>query len=94
MQAAERAEKCRFLSLVTLTFDLNLQTRKFKQQGTKHVFFLNLAQIHSVVPKILPKQKTQTDGAKNRTFHSSLRVVMMMKLMALSCCCSWCCGIL
>jgi len=32
MQAAERAEKCRFLSLVTLTFYLDLQTRASEDQ--------------------------------------------------------------
>jgi len=41
MQTAERTEKCRVLSLITLTFDLELQTQ---------------AQIHSAVPKILHTQ--------------------------------------
>ena len=42
--------------------------------GTKHIFHVNLAQIRSVVPEIFHTQtkKPPTDGAKNRTFHSSL----------------------
>jgi len=46
MQAAERTKKCCVLSLITLTFDLELQTQ---------------AQIRSAVPKILHTQtKTRT----------------------------------
>jgi len=33
-QAAERAEKCHFLSMVTLTFDLDLQTRPSEGPNT------------------------------------------------------------
>jgi len=33
-QAAERAEECRFLSLVILTFDLDLQTRPSERPNT------------------------------------------------------------
>jgi len=40
--------------------------------GTKHVFHVNLVQIPRY---FIHKQKPQTDGMKNRTFHSSLRVV-------------------
>jgi len=63
-----------FLSLVTLTFDLDLQTRPSKGP---HVFRVHLAQIRSAIPEIFHTQakKPQTDGAKNRTFHSSLHVV-------------------
>jgi len=49
------------------------------KRGNKHVFRVNLTQIRSAVPDIvyfIHKQKTQTDGAKNRTFRSSLRAVM------------------
>jgi len=37
MQAAERAEKCRFMSLVTLTFDPDLQTCPGKGPNTSSV---------------------------------------------------------
>jgi len=47
------------------------------KHGTKHVFHMNLAQIHSAVPEIFYTQKTQTDGDKNRTFRSSLRAVII-----------------
>jgi len=43
------------------------------------VFHVNLAQIHSTVLEIFhahQTKKTQTDSAKNRTFHSSLCVVV------------------
>jgi len=75
MQAAERAEKCHFY-LVTLIFVPDLQTRP--SDMTKHVFHVNLAQIRSAVPDIFHTQtKTQTDGAKNTTFNSSLHTVMI-----------------
>jgi len=41
-QAAERAEKCHFLSLVTLTFDLDIQTRP--SEGPKDHFPVNVQQ--------------------------------------------------
>ena len=46
----------RVLSLVTLTFDLDIQ--HLSEQGTKHkhVFPVNLAQILSAVPEIFHKQ--------------------------------------
>jgi len=75
--ATERAEKCHFLSLVTLTFDLDLQTRPSEVPITKHVLRMNLAQLRSAVPEIFHTQKPQTDGAKNRTFRSSLRAVII-----------------
>ena len=45
------------------------------ERRTKHVFRVNLAQIRLAVPEHKQRQKTQTDGAKNRTFRSSLRAV-------------------
>jgi len=70
-----KGRKMPFLSLVTLTFDLDLQT--FYERGTKHVFRVNLAQIRSAVSETFHTQtKKQTDGVKNRTFRSSLRAVI------------------
>jgi len=43
-------------------------------QWTKYVFHANLAQIRSAVPEIF---HTQIDGAENRTFCSSVRVVII-----------------
>ena len=69
MQAAERAEKCRFLTLVTLTFAFKLI------RGSKHIFRVNLAQIRSAVPEIFHTQtkKHRLMVPKNRTFRSSTR---------------------
>jgi len=57
------------LSLVTLTFDLDIQTRP---RGFKHVFRVNLAQIRSAFPEILiHKQKANnkvTDSAKTEPY--------------------------
>jgi len=77
-QAAERAEKL-FLSLMTLTFDLDLPTRLSEEPNVLHV---NLAQIRSAVPEIFHTQtkNPQTDGAKNRTFRSSLRAVIKIRI--------------
>jgi len=49
------------------------------------VFRVNLAQIRSAVPEIFDTQpkNTRTDGAKNRTFRSSLRAVITQKVIAL-----------
>jgi len=56
-----------------LTFGLDHQSRP---SDGANVFRVNLAQIRSAVPEIFhTQQKTQTDGAKNRTFRSSLRAV-------------------
>jgi len=55
-QAAERPEKCRFLSLVTLTFDIWPWPSKSSERGTKHVFRVNSAQIRSAVPEIFHTQ--------------------------------------
>jgi len=59
-QAAEGTEKCCFLSLMTLTFDLY----NLSDQGTKHVFPVDLAQIGSVVPKVFHKQKSHRQHQK------------------------------
>ena len=59
MQAAERAEKYRFLSLMTLTFDFDLEVQT-RLPGTKHVFRVNLAQIRSGVSEIFHTKKSQT----------------------------------
>ena len=40
------------------------------ERRTKHIFPVNLAQIHSAVPEIFD---SQTDSTKNRTWRSSLR---------------------
>jgi len=74
-QAAERAEKCRFLSLVTLTFDLDLQTRPSEGQNTSSMSIWRKS-VHRFPRYFIHKRKTQTDGAKNRTFRSSLRAAV------------------
>jgi len=65
MQAAERAEKCRFF----VPGDLDLWASNSSKRQTKHVFCVNLVQICSAVPEIFhtKTKKPQTDGAKNRT---------------------------
>jgi len=65
-----------FSSLVTLGFDLDLQTRP--SEGPT-IFHLNIAQIRSAVPEILHTNKKVTDYAKNRTLCSSLHVVTAWK---------------
>ena len=52
---------CRFLCLVTLTFDP--WPSNSSKQGTKHVFCVNLAQIHSAFPEIFHTQ-TKTRGQR------------------------------
>jgi len=51
------------LSLITLTFDLWRWPSNSNEQGTKHVFPVNLAQIRSAVPEICEWQanKKQTE---------------------------------
>ena len=68
------------LSLVTLTFDLNFILVRARDQT--RFFGVNLAQIRSAVPEIFHTQpkKAQTDGAKNRTFRSSVRAVKMLEV--------------
>jgi len=62
-QGAERAEKCRFVSLVT---DLDLWPWHLNpsKRGTKHVFPVNLAQIRSAVPEIFHTQKSHRQRQK------------------------------
>jgi len=55
-----------FLSLMTLTFDYDIQTRL-------SVFPVNLAQIRSAVAEIFHTQKSHRQRQKNRTLRSSLR---------------------
>ena len=65
--------KPRFLSIVTSTFDLDLQTRPCERPN---VFPVNMGQICSEAPRdISHTNKKVTDCAKNRTLHSSLHVV-------------------
>ena len=71
-----KGRKIPFLSIVTLTFDLDLQTRPSEDQ-------IRLPPCESVWCKsvqrfpryFIHKQKPQTDRAKNGTFRSSLRAV-------------------
>ena len=83
MQASERAKKMLFLSLVTLTFDLDLQTCPSEGPNTSSVWIW-----HKSVPEIFHTltKKPQTDGTRNRTFHSSLHAV---KVMFCVCVCIW-----
>jgi len=73
-QAAERAEKCRFLYLMTLTFDIWPWPSNLSKRGSKHVFGLPCefgenpfsgSRDISYTNKL-----THTDGTKNRTFRS------------------------
>jgi len=71
--AAEKGPKIlyHFLSVVTLTFDPDLQTHASEGRNT------SLAQIRYSSPFISYTNKNkQSDGAKNRTFRISLHVVM------------------
>jgi len=65
------------LSLVTLTFDHDIQTHLSDVFG--HVFHVNLPQICSSVPVIFRTQtdKKVTDSTKNRTLCSSLHLVRL-----------------
>jgi len=74
LRAAERAEKCRFLSMVTVTFDLDLQTRVRAMDQTRLPCEFG-ANPFSGSRYISYTNKTQTDCAKNRTFRSSQRTV-------------------
>ena len=57
----------RFLSLVTLSFDLWPWNSNLSERGTKHVFPVNLAQIRSAVPDILDSQTKKTNKQKSQT---------------------------
>jgi len=84
-QAAQRAEKCRFCFWWPWPFDFRPWPSNLSERGTKHVFRVNLAQIRSAVSEIFHTQtKTQTAGAKNRTFRSSLRAVKYVTVKVLN----------
>ena len=57
-------QKWRFLSLLTLTFDLWNWHSNLSEQGTKHVFPVNLAQIRSAVPEIFHTQTKKSQRQK------------------------------
>jgi len=80
-QAAERAEngKCAVSVLVTLTFDLDLQTLRARDQSRLPSEFGANPSSGSRDISFIHKHKTQTDGAKNRTFRSSLRAVKISR---------------
>jgi len=63
MQATERAGKCRFWSLVTLTFDLDIQTRPIEGSNTSSVWIWRKS-IQRFQRYFVHKQKPRTDGAK------------------------------
>ena len=63
----------RKVSLVTLTFDLDIQTRPSVGPQSPHV---NLAQIRSAVPEIFHKQAKSHKQRQNRTLRSLLRAVI------------------
>jgi len=65
-QAAERAEKCRFLSLMTLTFDLWHRPSNSSEWGIKHFFRVNLSQIRSAVHDIFHTQQKTTDWRRQK----------------------------
>jgi len=71
MQAAERAEKCRFFG----DLDLWPWPSNSSERGTKHMFRANLVQIHSAVLEVFHTQtkKHRLMVPKNRTFRSSTR---------------------
>jgi len=75
--ARRQPEESRNAVFVPGDLDLWPWPSNSSEWATKHVFPVNLAQIHSAVPDIFHTEKKQTDGAKNRTFRSSLRAVMM-----------------
>jgi len=56
MQVTERAEKCRFF----VPGDLDLWPLTSSKRGTKHVFRVNLVQIHSAVPETFYTQTKKT----------------------------------
>jgi len=74
MQTVKRDEKCRILSLVNLTFDFDLQTRPSEGPNTSLVWIWRKS-VQRFRRYFIHKQKTQTDGAKNRTVRSSLHAV-------------------
>ena len=81
-----KAKKCRFY----VPGDLDLYHLNSSEQGTKHVFRVNLAQIRSVVPEIIHTQTKNTDwrsdgvSTKNRIFRSSLHAVKINQLKTIT----------
>jgi len=74
-QAVKGAEKFRFLSLVTLTFDLDTQTCP-NEGPIKHVFPVNSAQIRSAIPDILHTQtKSHTQRQNLQCFRKPFTCV-------------------
>ena len=73
-QAVERAEKCRILFLVTVTFDLDLQICPSEGQNTYSCEFD--ANPFSGSGDISCTNKKVTDSARNRTVRSGLRAVI------------------
>jgi len=47
-----------------------------QMQGTKHVFHVNLVQIHSVIPKLFDTKTKKSQTALKTTLRSSLLVVI------------------
>jgi len=64
-----------FLSLVTLTADLDIHTRPSEGPDTSSVWMWRKSVQRSPRYFIHKQKNPQTDGAKNRTFRSSLRAV-------------------
>jgi len=71
----QKREKCRSLSLVTLTFDLDLQTHPSEESNTSSVWIWRKS-VQQFLRYLTHKQKPQTDGAKNRTFRSSMHAII------------------
>jgi len=74
-----------FLSLVTLTFDLWPWHSRSSERGTKHVFAVNLAQIHSEVPEIFEwqtKWKTKSQTAlKTEAYLRAVIIIIIITMM-------------
>ena len=70
-QAAERTERCRFLSVVTLTFDLDIHTRPSEGPSTSSVWIWHKS-VQRFPRYFIHKQKS---SARNRTLRCSLRAV-------------------
>jgi len=66
-----------FFALVTLTFDPDIQTRLSKGPNTSSVWIWRKSVQRFPTYFIHKQKKPRTDSTKNRTFLSSLHVVMM-----------------
>jgi len=67
-----KGQKMPFLSLVTLTFDLQTRLSEAPNMSSVRIWRKYVRRF----PRYFIHKKTQTDGAKNRTLRSSLRAVM------------------